>query len=858
MSLVDHLPSHLTVNPLLQELDSRFTLEDDSLLSQVADAPALTPQDWGVKLYMKGQLQLAAGDSEAGIGSLGEAIECLTACQAMDCVARVGLLLGQTFLEAGRIDEAERLLMQMSDLKGRSTEHVAIQIDFILARSKYERGEIAESLKLYHDLLSDLEKSPFALDLVRCLINISGPYADLGKYEVSIGYLFEAYKKIQSLPERSTLEFAVLVNLARVKSLSGEHESAIDVAYQASESAEHLGDPHRLAFANMNLGEFLLSAGRQEESLTHLTRAFTLSDEYDFRTIKISVLGSLCALHEGLGQYDLAAAEAQQALTLALEVGSAEGEIEARIALGRLFMQAGNLAQAEQQLLQALELARTRETPKEQVLAHEQLVQVYRRSGRLELALDHADLLRTIERSIFDTDRDRQIRNLTVLFEVERAQQEAQLYRVRSEVEQEAREAAEQQVLERTAELARAQHEVVARLAIAAEYRDDTTGEHTRRVGQAAARIARALGWSETQASVLGVAARLHDVGKIAIPDAILLKRGRLTPDEFRQMQSHTVIGSRILSGSRSALLTMAEEIARSHHERWDGSGYPNGLAGNDIPLTGRIVAIADVFDALIQARPYKAAWTTAEALREIQAQAGRHFDPGLVAVAADVLASLHQEDSLFLNLYDGQQSEPLAEGEASHVLAVFEQLLVERTRELELARREAERSARRMERMALTDSLTDLRNRRAFEQDLEGRAAPLGNTPFTVLSLDVDGLKRLNDTHGHSAGDDLLSAVAAALTAAFAGHGQAYRIGGDEFAVIGEAVMTAAEQTKCLTAMAQHLQQAGYPDRPFSTGAADYPADSGTAGDLLRISDQRMYRDKVLRRQQRPAQPLD
>lgn len=857
MSLVDHLPPHLTVNPLLQELDSRFTLEDDSLLSQVADAPALTPQDWGVKLYMRGRLQLAAGDFEAGIGSLREAVEYLTACQAIDGVTEVGLVLGRTFLETGRIDEAEHILTKISSLKSKSVKEAEIQVDFLLARVRYDRGEIVESLKLYHELLASLRKSSESPELIRCLINISAPYADLGKFEDSIEYLLEAYRRIKLLPTESPLEFAILVNLARVRFMSGEHDSAIGVAHQACESADHLGDPHRLAFANMNLGEFLLSAGRQAEAVTHLTRAFTLSDEHDFRTIKISVLGSLCALHEGLGQYDLAAAEAQQALTLALEVGSAEGEIEARIALGRLFMQAGDLAQAEPQLLQALELARTRETPKEQVLAHEQLVQVYRRSGQLELALEHADLLRTIERSIFDTDRDRQIRNLTVLFEVERAQQEAQLYRLRSEVEQEARQAAEQQVLERTAELARAQHEVVARLAIAAEYRDDTTGEHTRRVGQAAARIARALGWSETQASVLGVAARLHDVGKIAIPDAILLKRGRLTPDEFRQMQSHTVIGSRILSGSRSALLTMAEEIARSHHERWDGSGYPNGLAGNDIPLTGRIVAIADVFDALIQARPYKAAWTTAEALREIQAQAGRHFDPELVAVAADVLANLHQEDSLFLNLYDGQQSEPLAEGEASHVLAVFEQLLVERTRELELAKREAERSARRMERMALTDSLTDLRNRRAFEQDLEGRAAPLGNTPFTVLSLDVDGLKRLNDTHGHSAGDDLLSAVAAALTAAFNGHGQAYRIGGDEFAVICEEVMTAADQARCLDVMAQHLQQAGYPDRPFSTGAADYPADSGSAGDLLRISDQRMYRDKVLRRQL-PVQPSE
>ncbi|GAA0501854.1 bifunctional diguanylate cyclase/phosphohydrolase [Deinococcus depolymerans] len=607
----------------------------------------------------------------------------------------------------------------------------------------------------------------------------------------------------------------------------------------------------------MNLGDFLAAAGHTGEAESHLLRALSLSDGHEFRTIKISVLGSLCALHEQLGQHGEATREAQLALRIALEVGSAQGEIEARIALGRLYLHAGQPGPAEQELLQALELARGSQMPKEQVLAHEQLVRVYRQAGRLEDALDHAESLRALERTTFDTDRDRQIRNLTVLFEVERAQQEAQLYRVRSEVEQEARQVAERQVLERTAELARAQHEVVARLAIAAEYRDDTTGEHTRRVGQAAARIARALGWSETQASVLGVAARLHDVGKIAIPDAILLKRGRLTPDEFRQMQSHTLIGSRILSGSRSALLAMAEEIARSHHERWDGTGYPLGLQADAIPLTGRIVAIADVFDALTQARPYKAAWTTAEALRELQAQAGRHFDPALVAVAVDVLVNLHEGDSLFLNLYDSQEAPPLAEGEASQVLAVFEQLLMERTRELELARREAELSAQRMERMALTDSLTGLNNRRALEQDLEQRTAPLGHTPFTVLSLDIDGLKILNDTRGHSAGDALLNAVAAALTPAFDGCGQAYRIGGDEFAVICNQVITAAELHARLETMALHLQQAGYPNRPFSTGAAEYPGDSSSAGDLLRISDQRMYQEKIRRRQTRAAQPV-
>ncbi|MEA2312808.1 MAG: hypothetical protein QOE28_2776 [Solirubrobacteraceae bacterium] len=175
------------------------------------------------------------------------------------------------------------------------------------------------------------------------------------------------------------------------------------------------------------------------------------------------------------------------------------------------------------------------------------------------------------------------------------------------------------------------QLEVIQRLAIAAEYRDDDTGEHTRRVADLAAMIAAALGMSDEHVLLLRRAAPLHDVGKIGIPDSILLKPGRLTPEEFTEMKTHTTLGAGMLAGGRGALLEMAEAIALTHHERWDGSGYPNGLAGEAIPLTGRIVVVADVFDALTHARPYKPAWFLEDAVREIAAQAGRQFDPTAV-----------------------------------------------------------------------------------------------------------------------------------------------------------------------------------------------------------------------------------
>ena len=188
----------------------------------------------------------------------------------------------------------------------------------------------------------------------------------------------------------------------------------------------------------------------------------------------------------------------------------------------------------------------------------------------------------------------------------------------------------EAKVRERTRELVEAQIEIIERLAIAAEFRDDNTGQHTQRVGQMSSLLARQLGLPDSQVSLIARAAPLHDVGKIGVPDTILLKMGKLTTAEFEVVKQHTAIGARILSGGKFPLLRLAEEIAFTHHERWDGGGYAN-IRGHDIPLCGRIVAVADVFDALTQQRPYKPAWPVAEAIAEIDRQRDRQFDPGVV-----------------------------------------------------------------------------------------------------------------------------------------------------------------------------------------------------------------------------------
>ena len=176
------------------------------------------------------------------------------------------------------------------------------------------------------------------------------------------------------------------------------------------------------------------------------------------------------------------------------------------------------------------------------------------------------------------------------------------------------------------------EEEIIFRLSLAVEYRDNDTGDHTWRVARYSELMAEALGLAPEMCRRLYLAAPLHDVGKVAVPDGILLKPGKLDPEEFALIRTHAEIGRRILGGSESELIRLAAEIAGAHHERWDGSGYPNGLAGEAIPLAARIVAVADVFDALTTERSYKKALSFAEALGLIRAESRRHFDPACVA----------------------------------------------------------------------------------------------------------------------------------------------------------------------------------------------------------------------------------
>lgn len=199
----------------------------------------------------------------------------------------------------------------------------------------------------------------------------------------------------------------------------------------------------------------------------------------------------------------------------------------------------------------------------------------------------------------------------------------------------------EKKVRERTRELHETRLQIVRRLGRAAEFRDNETGYHIIRMSKIAALLGREAGMSEVECDLLLNAAPMHDIGKIGIPDAILLKPGKFEPHEWEAMKTHTLIGAEILGGDDSDILKMAQSIALTHHEKWDGTGYPAGLAGEAIPLVGRITALADVFDALTSERPYKRAWPIRDSISYIEEHSGTAFDPALVAKFVELMPEI-------------------------------------------------------------------------------------------------------------------------------------------------------------------------------------------------------------------------
>ena len=475
---------------------------------------------------------------------------------------------------------------------------------------------------------------------VECLNNLGMLYATLGDYAEALTTLFQCQQlSVQYAEVPTEYRAACLVNIGHTYLATQHYAQALDYLLPGLEAATQVGDLATQVSALSELGLVYKAQGQLPLALKTLTRGLELAQVANAQE-QIDLTDNLGQVYADMGDHMRARELFGRSLWQAEKEDDVQGRVNAQLSLGRLNFREGRAAEAQTLLQDALGTALLHNLRQSALDLYQALYQGFEAAGDLAAAFPHLRAYQALSRQMFNENSERRSQTLTARFEAERARQEADMYRQIGEVSQTARLQAEETARARTTELEAAQTEIVTRLGMAAEYRDDETGQHTRRVGELSGHLARALGLPPETVDLIRWAARLHDIGKIGIPDSVLLKQGRYTLEEFGQMKTHTVIGARVLDGSTSPLLRMAEEIARTHHERWDGAGYPNGLAGPDIPVSGRVVAVADVFDALTTVRPYKPAWSVEDALREMRSLAGIQFDPEVVGCLLSLIDS--------------------------------------------------------------------------------------------------------------------------------------------------------------------------------------------------------------------------
>jgi HD-GYP domain-containing protein (c-di-GMP phosphodiesterase class II) len=499
-------------------------------------------------------------------------------------------------------------------------------------------GNYADAIQKFNEVLEIRRKNLDLRGESIAFLNIGIVLYHLGNYTEALDFLLQAYKITQSSLNDPNLESKCLLNIANIYQNTKDYKISIDYYLKSLKISSKNNDRYTELISLNNLGESFYLIENYKKSAEILEEARVKSKEFAMQYLETSILNGLGKTYRSLGDHQKSINLQELSLDLASQAGDLQGKIEALAGLGDVYLSLSDSTQAIQHLEQALSISLEIKQPKTAFEAHQKLADAYQQAGDLAQAIVHLREYHKLEREVLDQETAQKTRNLSVQFDLERARHEAEVYRVQNETMERANDLLEEKVLERTRELEEARVEIVMRLAMAAEYRDDSTGQHTLRVGRNSALLAAALGLPNDQVELIRSAARLHDVGKIGITDLIMLKPGKLTFEEFERMKTHTTIGATMLSNGQSPLLKMAETIALTHHERFDGKGYPSGLAGENIPLVGRIVAVADVYDALRCERPYKPSWSVEEARFEIESQAGQHFDAQVVKVFLELL----------------------------------------------------------------------------------------------------------------------------------------------------------------------------------------------------------------------------
>ena len=465
----------------------------------------------------------------------------------------------------------------------------------------YQAGNYPDALDHCLRALQVYRATDHGTDEGRILQTVAAIYQSMADYDRAIEAL-ETALAVNEARTRPDVDAMVLGNLARIRGRRGEYPVAVELGRRAVSLARR-DAPHLV-------GSLLADLAEAHAGLGDLSAADACFDE----------------VRAGW----LARAQSGEDLPVTEQLGVMVSE-------GRVALRSGRLDEAIAALLAALDLADRTDHRELELELHDLLAVACKQAGRLSEALEHRERHFALHREIFTDAADLRIRTVQVAHDNESARQLGQITHLTTSGLV-AGYAVEHSDVD-------AYHlEAYERLAALAEMRGGNTTRHTNGVGDLAAEIGHAIGRQPEWCERLRLAARLHDIGKVAVSDRLLLKPGPLTLEEFDEMKQHTVLGRRLLSGVSTELFALAAEAAWSHHEWWDGSGYPNGLAEQSIPLSGRIVAIADVFDSLATRRVYKREWTRDEAARFVVSGSGSQFDPELVDAFVKVLVARYPE----------------------------------------------------------------------------------------------------------------------------------------------------------------------------------------------------------------------
>lgn len=468
----------------------------------------------------------------------------------------------------------------------------------------YQSGNFADALERCLRALDVYRASGDEVNEGKILHTIAAIHQSMGDYDTAIS-TYEHALATNETRGRRDLDAMIVGNLARIRGRRGEYLPAVSLGQQAVDLArEHA--PQLVGGLLADLAEAYVG----------------LSDHAN---------AALC-FAEARADWEYRAEQG--------EVRSPSEQLGVLVSEARVALRGDQVDEAIAKLTDALHVAERAEARESELEIHDLLATSYKRALRPSLALEHRERQFALHRELTADSADLRMRTMQVVHADETSRQKAEITLLRSTERRAAFDARDpdSHVVEERLDgpvdeaAVDAYHlEAFERLAALAESRGGTATKHTHRVGDLAAEIGHALGRAPAWCERLRLAARLHDIGKIAVTDHVVVKPGPLDLHEFDEMKQHTVLGKRLLSGVSTELFQMAAEIAWSHHEWWDGSGYPNGLDGLAIPATGRIVAIADVFDSLVSRRSYKREWSVDEAVRFIVSGSGQQFDPELV-----------------------------------------------------------------------------------------------------------------------------------------------------------------------------------------------------------------------------------